>query len=87
MTTEERKQAIEAIKDLKVLARLTQIHDDIDEAEVFSVGIQAIALGQLLTGIAGTPITNPHLKDFEPIIDKIKSIYTKPLTERDTYGL
>ncbi len=77
MTPEEKNQAIEAIKDLKVLAKLTPIHEEIDDSQVFSVGIHAIALGQILTGLAGNKISNPHLKEFEPIIEKLKEMYSK----------
>ena len=86
MTPAEKKQAIEAIKDLKVLAKLTQIHEDIDDSEVFLTGIQAIALGQILTGLAGNQISNPHLKEFEPIIEKLKAMYST-VAERNSNGL
>jgi hypothetical protein len=86
MTPEIKTQAIEAIRDLKTLALLAPLNEDITEADLFSTGIQAIALGQILTDLAGNKISNPHLKDFEPIISQLKEMYSKPLTERDTYA-
>jgi hypothetical protein len=84
MNQETKIQAIEAIQNLKTLALLTPAHEDITEIDLFSTGIQAIAIGQILTDLAGNKITNPHLKEFEPIISQLKEMYFNTVSERNS---